>query len=77
MDTILLQVKNDEAYKLIENLEALNIVKVIRRVQASKSRRVQRSSTSGYRGALSLSKEKLNNFQRHAKKIRKEWPENI
>jgi predicted membrane protein len=31
MDTILLQIKNEKAYKLIENLEALNIVKVIQK----------------------------------------------
>ena len=31
MDTILLQIKNDKAYKLIKNLEALNIVKVLKK----------------------------------------------
>ena len=31
MDTILLQIKNDKAYQLIENLEALNIVKVLKK----------------------------------------------
>ena len=31
MYTILLQIKNDKAYKLIENLEELNIVKVLKK----------------------------------------------
>lgn len=33
MDTILLQVNNEKAYKLIEDLEALDIVKVLKKVQ--------------------------------------------
>jgi predicted aldo/keto reductase-like oxidoreductase len=39
MDTILLQIKNEKAYKLIENLEALNIVKVIQKAKNSKNRK--------------------------------------
>jgi hypothetical protein len=37
MDTILLEIKNKKAYKLIENLEALNIVKVIQKANVSKN----------------------------------------
>jgi hypothetical protein len=37
MDTILLEIKNKKAYKLIENLEALNIVKVIQKANISKN----------------------------------------
>lgn len=29
MDTVLLQIKNDKAYKLIQDLEALSIVKIL------------------------------------------------
>ncbi len=39
MDTILLQIKNEMAYKLIENLEALNIVKVIQKAQTTEKRK--------------------------------------
>jgi|GEM_PF-715710 len=39
MDTILLQIKNEKAYKLIENLEALNIMKVIQKAHISKNRK--------------------------------------
>jgi hypothetical protein len=77
MDTVLLQIKNNNAYKLIENLEALNIVKVLKKVQTTKSKKVVHSKTANFRGALKLSKEKLNDFQKHGKEIRKEWPENI
>jgi hypothetical protein len=31
METVLLQINSDKAYKLIEDLEALNIVKVLKR----------------------------------------------
>jgi hypothetical protein len=31
MDTVLLQINDDKAYKLIEGLEALNVVKVIKK----------------------------------------------
>ena len=42
MDTILLQINNDKAYKLIEDLEALNIVKILekgRKVMSSRKKR--------------------------------------
>ena len=44
MDTILLQIKNEKAYKLIENLEALNIVKVIQKAHVSKNRKARLSA---------------------------------
>lgn len=77
MDTILLQVKNDKAYRLIENLEELNIVKVLKRGKTSKRSKPVHSHTARFRGALMLSKGKFNDFQEHANEIRNEWPENI
>lgn len=77
MDTILLQIKDDKAYKLIEDLEALDIVRVIQRGHAPNSRKVLNSRTAEFRGALKLSKEKFNDFEKHAQEIRDEWRENI
>ncbi len=36
METILLQINNNKAYKLIEDLQALNIVKVLKKSTESK-----------------------------------------
>lgn len=74
---MLLEIKDNKAYKLIENLEALNVVRILEKSQIPKNKKIAHSKTANFRGALKLSKEKLNDFQKHATEIRKEWPENI
>lgn len=53
MDTILLQIKNDKAYKLIENLEALNIVKVLKKGRNTSNLNKATPKPSEYAGRIS------------------------
>jgi hypothetical protein len=68
METILLQVNNDKAYKLIEDLEALNIVKVLKKNIQPKEKLSEK-----FAGSLRLSDEEYNNFQQHLTQSRNEW----
>lgn len=72
METILLQVNNDKAYKLIEDLEALNIVKVLEKNIQPKGKLSER-----FAGSLRLSDEEYNNFQQHLIQSRNEWERDI
>ncbi len=58
METVLLQINNDKAYKLIEDLEALNIVKVLK-----KSTQPKEKLSARFAGSLNLSDEEYKNFQ--------------
>ena len=76
MDTILLQINNDKAYKLIENLEDLNIVKVLEKggkVISSRKKRVLKPSE--FQGAIS--KKTANLIISDIEKNREEWERNI
>lgn len=77
MDTYIIEITNNKAYKLLKDLEDLNIIKVLKKSKTIKTPETATSHTAGFRGALKLSKEKFEDFQRHAQEIRKEWPENI
>jgi hypothetical protein len=78
MNTYIIEVINNKAYKLLKDLEDLKIIKVLRKDRPKKkSQDVVHSRTAGFRGALKLSKDKLEDFQKHAQEIRNEWPENI
>lgn len=72
MDTVLLQINNDKAYKLIEDLEALHIVKVLKKTVQPK----EKLSTK-FAGSLNLSDEEYNNFQDSIKQSRNEWERDI
>ena len=39
METVVVQIKNDRAFSLLENLEALNVIKMLKRVPRSNSDR--------------------------------------
>jgi hypothetical protein len=58
METVLLQINNNDAYKLIENLEALNIVKVLKRTSEPKQKLSEK-----FAGVLNLSDEEYKKFQ--------------
>lgn len=72
VDTILLQVNNEKAYRLIKDLEALNIVKVLKRVSAPKSKLSER-----FAGSLRLSDQEHADLQDHLKKSRQECEKRI
>ena len=68
METILLQINNAKAYKLIEDLEALHIVKVLKKSTAPKEKLSAR-----FAGSPNLSDEEYNNFQDSLTQSRNEW----
>lgn len=68
METILLQINNEKAYKLIEGMEELDIVKVLK-----KSKQREEKLSSRFAGALHLSGEEYNNFQDAITQGRNEW----
>ncbi|BAU54661.1 hypothetical protein [Mucilaginibacter gotjawali] len=72
METVLLQINNNKAYKLIEDLEALNIVKVLKKSSPTKGKLSDRFS-----GSLKLSDEEYNNFQKSIADSRNEWDRDI
>lgn len=66
METILVQLNNDKALKLLQELEDLNIIKLIKKDSKSTS-----SLSEKYAGKLSeATVEKL---QQHIRKSREEW----
>ena len=58
METVLLQINNDKAYKLIDDLEALKIVKILKKTTQPKKKLSER-----FAGTLNLSDEEYNNLQ--------------
>lgn len=68
----MLQVNDNKAYKLIEDLEALHIVKVLK-----KSSQPKEKLSEKFAGSLNLSDEEYNNFQNSLTQSRNEWERNI
>jgi hypothetical protein len=58
METVLLQINDDKAYKLLEDLEAMHIIKVL-----SKSAEPKKKLSEKFAGSLNLSDEEYHNFQ--------------
>jgi hypothetical protein len=70
METVLIQINNDKAYKLLEDLEALDILKVLNKTEKSTEK-----LSDKYQGKLSsIVAEEL---QEYVKKSREEWDRNI
>jgi hypothetical protein len=72
METVLLQINNNKAYKLIEDLEALDIVKVL-----EKNTQPKEKLSAKYAGSLNLSEEEYNNFQNSLTQSRNEWERDV
>jgi hypothetical protein len=73
MQTVLLQINNEKGYQLLKDLEALNIVKVLKKNVALE----KKSLSDQFAGSLKLSNEEYNKFQNHLTEIRSEWDRNI
>ncbi len=76
METYLIELTNNNAYRLLQELEDLKIIKVLKKGKNSPNES-GKSKTARFRGALTLSDEQYQDFQQHAKDIRNEWRENI
>jgi hypothetical protein len=77
MDTLLIQLTNNKAYKLLQDLEELRLIKVLGKREKAASSPQRKSATARFRGALNLTSEQYTDFQNHATEIRKEWPDSI
>lgn len=72
METVLLQINDQNAYKLIEDLEALHLVKVLEKHVPSKTKLSAR-----FAGSLKLTDEQYDNFQKSVTELRNEWNKDI
>ena len=77
MDTLLIQLTNNKAYRLLQDLEDLHLIKVLGRREKAESNPVKKSNSAKFRGALTLTAEQYADFQKHASEIRGEWTDNI
>ncbi|MCE7042993.1 hypothetical protein [Dyadobacter sp. CY312] len=66
MDTMLIQLTNQKAVRLLHELEELNLIKVLKENIDSKPK-----LSDKYRGVFS--KEDAQNFDNHTKMMRQEW----
>ncbi|MBS1486842.1 MAG: hypothetical protein JST43_04575 [Bacteroidetes bacterium] len=66
MDTLLIQVNSDVAYRLLQDLENLNVIKVLRKEKAT-----GRKLSKKYAGMLP--KAVAEELQNYVEKSREEW----
>ena len=66
METVLVQINDKKAYKLLEDLEDLHILKVLK-----KSILPQQKLSEKYKGVFS--EEDAKNFNEHTQTMHKEW----
>lgn len=67
METVLLQINNNKAYRLLEDLEDLHIIKVLEK----STQPIKQKLSDKYRGILS--KEQGQKLNEHIKQMRSEW----
>lgn len=72
METILLQINNNKAYKLIQDLADLDIVKILQTNAKPKE-----SLSKKFAGSLNLTNEQYEQFQQSVIDGRNEWERNI
>lgn len=73
MNTILLQVNSEKAYKLIEDLEALKIVKVLSHNNNESKDKLSKK----FAGSLNLTDKQYANFQKEITSNRSQWERDI
>lgn len=66
METVLVQINNNKAYKLLQDLEELHIIKVLK-----KSVKSQLKLSKKYKNVFS--QEDAKNFDEHTQTIRNGW----
>ena len=79
METVLVQINNTKAYKLLEDLEDLDIIKVLEKNGSVKKVKdkvaVKKNLPADYFGLLTF--EEGNKFETHINTVRKQWDKNI
>lgn len=76
METYVIELMDSHAYRLLQDLEALKIIKVLKKT-GRKEQKAAKSNTARFRGALTMTDEQYQSIQQHVKDIRNEWRENI
>ena len=72
MKTVTIQLNDDKALTLLENLEALNLIQIIKKPVAA-----HQGLSKKFAGALHLSDEQYHAFQSHLDQSRNEWHRDI
>lgn len=75
MNTVLIEITDNRAYRFLESLEDLNVIKVIDKKEENKPK--ETSPTAKFRGALKLTEEEHNSLLQHIETIRNEWSNDI
>lgn len=72
MDTMLIQLTNQKAIKLLYELEELHLIKVLK-----KNINPKQKLSEKYAGSLHLTDEQYNQFQEYLTQSRKEWERDV
>lgn len=75
MNTAIIEIKNDIAYDFLENMERMQIIRIVRK-RPSQHRKKQKLSKR-FAGALHLSDKQYEEMQGGLAKLREEWERNI
>ncbi|MFP5041274.1 hypothetical protein [Parasediminibacterium sp. JCM 36343] len=67
MQTVLVEIEDNKAFALLENLERLNILKIV----AEKAPRPATRLSEKYKGVFT--KEDAESFDKHTQNMRNEW----
>lgn len=67
MQTVVVEVNSEQAYHLLEELEGLNVLKIVK--QAVSKDKIKLSDK--YKGVFSI--EDAKSFDQHTQSMRKEW----
>jgi hypothetical protein len=73
MDTAIIEIKNDMAYSFLNNLERINMLRIVSRKKDLENNRQKLSE----RFAGSLSGERVDELQKELKNMRNEWERDI
>ena len=68
----MVQINNTKAYKLLEDLEDLQIIKVLKKSISPKQKLSEK-----FGGKLNLTEKEYNDFQQYLKDVRNEWERNF
>lgn len=72
MKTVTIQIKDAKALKLLEDLEGLNLIQIMKHTSDSPQKLSER-----FAGSLRLSDEQYESFQSHLVETRNKWDRDI
>jgi FtsZ-binding cell division protein ZapB len=75
MTTMSIDILNNDALRLLQDMEYLRLIRM--RAETDESKTKRQSLSERYAGALHLSDEQYEEFQAALKKSRSEWERNI